>query len=621
MLTPSLISLNNTQSFVVDKPTVVIGRSKQRADFCIPDPHVSAVHCEIHFHQNVLTVKDKSKHGTWVNDQKVEEATVADGDVLRVVGHEFRVQWNPELSQMVAKEWLIRMAGMELGPLPWDELELMVQRGEVCPTDQVKATDSNDWQNVSELEHLFRDDAQELVMTIDASTNNTSVDDAGDPGEATTFLFDAEEEAATSEFELPQSEEDNQAADEPAVVDRDRDDSDSTAPTAAMSVGDTVVEEHSLVETTTDLRTKIGTESDSDELSGDEILDPIAEAGDSDEYELATALDSDDRPKVSTPAIDSAAQETGSDVAEYFYRIGNAEAGPIPLAEIQQLFEAGTLDVTHEVRRFGKIGWESVSRITHRFTSPIASDELLDEEYDSELLSDADQPDAELSLDAKESLPFGEPTVRRVNFDYQPFASSGKKQRASAGFGFGDWALGAYVYAQTNRIVAVSCLLILGWLIYGLIPKYEGVEVYGNVTIDGAPIKNASITFRNLNTGLSTTVAIAADGKYEATTLEGGLHPGTYQISFMPQTPESKEVVELLQEIYREEQGLQVGAELGSTDLSAGNVGTSPEYKREKLELPRGTIPVKLRSNASSGLRRDIDSESSPVDFKLKSNG
>jgi len=69
---------------------ITIGRSEDNS-FQIPESSVSSRHCELHLKDNVVHIKDLgSTNGTFVNDKKVSEATLKQGQVLRLGSIELR---------------------------------------------------------------------------------------------------------------------------------------------------------------------------------------------------------------------------------------------------------------------------------------------------------------------------------------------------------------------------------------------------------------------------------------------------------------------------------------------------------------------------------------------------
>jgi pSer/pThr/pTyr-binding forkhead associated (FHA) protein len=74
----------------VDKTTV--GRVDDNA-FSIPEPSVSSHHCEILLKGNDVVVRDlDSTNGTYVNDERVTEAVLRSGQILRLGQVEMRLE-------------------------------------------------------------------------------------------------------------------------------------------------------------------------------------------------------------------------------------------------------------------------------------------------------------------------------------------------------------------------------------------------------------------------------------------------------------------------------------------------------------------------------------------------
>lgn len=81
-----------TQSFPLPSAVTFIGR-RQDCDLCIPLSMVSRRHCEIYSEFNKLMVRDlKSRNGTFVNHESIEEAEIKAGDTLRIGPIYFIVQ-------------------------------------------------------------------------------------------------------------------------------------------------------------------------------------------------------------------------------------------------------------------------------------------------------------------------------------------------------------------------------------------------------------------------------------------------------------------------------------------------------------------------------------------------
>lgn len=81
-----------TSSFQLPSTVTFIGR-RQDCDFCIPLMIVSRRHCEINLDFGKITIRDmKSRNGTFVNGQPIEEAQLKAGDVLQIGPVRFVVQ-------------------------------------------------------------------------------------------------------------------------------------------------------------------------------------------------------------------------------------------------------------------------------------------------------------------------------------------------------------------------------------------------------------------------------------------------------------------------------------------------------------------------------------------------
>jgi pSer/pThr/pTyr-binding forkhead associated (FHA) protein len=69
-----------------------VGRAA-RADFIVDAPLVSRLHCQLTAMDDTLQVEDlKSTNGTFVNDERVERASLTNGDRLRVGRVEMTVE-------------------------------------------------------------------------------------------------------------------------------------------------------------------------------------------------------------------------------------------------------------------------------------------------------------------------------------------------------------------------------------------------------------------------------------------------------------------------------------------------------------------------------------------------
>jgi len=81
-----------TQSFSLPSAVTFIGR-RQDCDMCIPLSVVSRRHCEIYIEYNKVAVRDlKSRNGTFVNGESIEDTQLKAGDALTIGQVKFIVQ-------------------------------------------------------------------------------------------------------------------------------------------------------------------------------------------------------------------------------------------------------------------------------------------------------------------------------------------------------------------------------------------------------------------------------------------------------------------------------------------------------------------------------------------------
>ena len=72
-------------------PRIAVGRKRDN-DLSLSDEGVSHQHCEFVSEQGFFVVRDLgSQNGTWVNDNRVEEARLRDGDEVRIGGTRIRI--------------------------------------------------------------------------------------------------------------------------------------------------------------------------------------------------------------------------------------------------------------------------------------------------------------------------------------------------------------------------------------------------------------------------------------------------------------------------------------------------------------------------------------------------
>tara|TARA_R110002072_G_scaffold303123_1_gene494755 strand:+ start:208030 stop:209649 length:1620 start_codon:yes stop_codon:yes gene_type:complete len=162
---PILIADDDCRNIVIDRPAIVVGRSRRRSDVRIDDRSISAVHCEIEVDENCLRVRNRGRNGIRINGQKRDEGVLYDGDVFEIARLKFRVLMegdprHPNASQLsCSNDWFVRLAGMELGPMPWAELSLMAQRGELTESDEVRWSRQRQWRSAATTDGLFDTDS------------------------------------------------------------------------------------------------------------------------------------------------------------------------------------------------------------------------------------------------------------------------------------------------------------------------------------------------------------------------------------------------------------------------------------------------------------------------------
>ena len=241
-MSPVLVSLTDEKSSPLNRPSIFVGRDRWRVDVRLPGEDVDEVHCELIQHGTGFRLINLSDSGTLVNGQPVSEAVLRDGDELTIASHRLRLSCGPVASvarievwsddsaeeawATLSQEepdpdaqpgrsttdvadndgepgiatsglWQIQLAGLELGPMPWDELKEMVQTGQAQLTDPVRSTGSSEWRPVSEVLEL--DEVSEA--NADFATSETGNGLAGEPGESSSTLDSNEPEETPNSSE------------------------------------------------------------------------------------------------------------------------------------------------------------------------------------------------------------------------------------------------------------------------------------------------------------------------------------------------------------------------------------------------------------------------------------
>ena len=79
------------RTFYLDKPVVSIGRLAEN-DICLEDSFVSRHHCVIRNVDGLYVIEDlNSANGTYVNGERVNACSLAEGDLIRIGASRFEV--------------------------------------------------------------------------------------------------------------------------------------------------------------------------------------------------------------------------------------------------------------------------------------------------------------------------------------------------------------------------------------------------------------------------------------------------------------------------------------------------------------------------------------------------
>jgi pSer/pThr/pTyr-binding forkhead associated (FHA) protein len=94
-LTPRLEAIDwplTGRTFYLDKPVVSIGRLVANG-ICLEDPFVSRHHCVIRNEDGQYVIKDlHSTNGTYVNGERINAYSLAEGDLIRIGASRFEVR-------------------------------------------------------------------------------------------------------------------------------------------------------------------------------------------------------------------------------------------------------------------------------------------------------------------------------------------------------------------------------------------------------------------------------------------------------------------------------------------------------------------------------------------------
>ena len=210
-----LESADRSQRFPLDRESTYVGSSEWKSDICLTGPDIADVHCELTLVDRGVRVVALAESGVIVNGEIVREATLSNGDELGIAALRFRLAGGavdvaseltdfqstdlPAEQEPVAphlSRWTVRMSGMNLGPLDWDELQSMIGRGEIRLDDEVQRENEETWQVLRDVipqtggdALLCDDDPVELVDFVPAGRR---VRQKSEPGSASSETMDHE---------------------------------------------------------------------------------------------------------------------------------------------------------------------------------------------------------------------------------------------------------------------------------------------------------------------------------------------------------------------------------------------------------------------------------------------
>ncbi len=89
------------KAFSLPSDTTIIGR-RHDCDLCIPLNIVSKRHCQLNLNNEAVKIRDMgSRNGTFLNDKRIDEATVQPGDYIRIGPLTFLLQIDGEPEKIV----------------------------------------------------------------------------------------------------------------------------------------------------------------------------------------------------------------------------------------------------------------------------------------------------------------------------------------------------------------------------------------------------------------------------------------------------------------------------------------------------------------------------------------
>ena len=659
MNVPTLIRIDSSEKLVIDRPSMMIGRSRRRADFQIDDATVSAVHCELQVEKSGLSVRDMSRHGTLVNGRRVDQAKLQEGDILEIVGYRFHVTFensdSPPRKTPAQDEWFVRLAGIELGPMPWDELAGMVERKELQKQDFVRAVTEVAWKNAGELRALFEAPQTEEKPVAETEAEEVSDEDVleaplVDEAETETIPTTAELGAELqTEAAVPPESESRVAADlaeKKRTSSEDSSRSDATPAEADLAEIDDAppvinfdeIAEDEVAAVTDEAATQPTFRLGKD--TGNPLGDTIVPAQDGTVTDPAAfrqeppprPQETPETPAKPSPAPPPLVKIDGEKLPQtgWMYRSDTGEFGPVDLAGLAELAEAGLLVPGNLVKRPDNGNWLPAEEVPGLFAGEADS---ADEgaSYDDSSFADLDDEFSTLSPPVNEtqspppSRPVPAPpspqpeTKQPVAPPPLPALAPRRPDRPGIFTKLASPFLGlaGSVMAHPRVAAGIAVALVAVWLFWPGADEHEAY-VSGQIQLDGKPLSNAAIMFTDPDAGWGASASLNENGEFEISTLRGGLQPGRYLISLMPERPEPEHVVKELQRQYLQQtEGL-----VEPSDMMLEGMPEIPDSEGEgtPVELPPGTIPMRFRSVDTSELDATIKVGDNKVSFNLASS-
>ena len=120
-----LFKKNGSQKiFSLPSNTTVIGR-RHDCDLCIPLMSVSRRHCQLNLNKETLKIRDLGSHnGTYLNGERIDEATVQPGDYIEIGPLTFLLQIDGQPEEIVPPAPAKPQVPRQETPIPEPEEEL-----------------------------------------------------------------------------------------------------------------------------------------------------------------------------------------------------------------------------------------------------------------------------------------------------------------------------------------------------------------------------------------------------------------------------------------------------------------------------------------------------------------